>query len=74
MTIRVREAIWHGDYRNIRYANISATWQGWVSFLQSSPYTMARNGADENPYVAMAFANLLTTGRASHGWADFTIE
>lgn len=71
--LRVHERIHHGNYVNDRTEVIDATWDGWVALLQSSPYSMAQRDAGSNQYVAQAFAQLLTVGKASHGWATFTV-
>jgi len=68
----VRETIHHGNYRNVREMTVAPTWAGWVELLQSSPYSMGHD-AENNPYVAKAFAKLLTTGKTGHGWAEFEI-
>lgn len=72
---RIRETIRHGDYHNVREVEIESTWAGMVKLLMGSPY---HGGADadsmaNNPYVTAAFVDLMATGRASFGWADYEI-
>ena len=70
--IDVRETLHHGDFRNVREVTIFPTWAGFVELLASSPYPMGRD-AENNRYAARAFADLLTTGKASHGWSTFDV-
>lgn len=71
----VRETIHHGDYRNTREQEIEPTWEGFVKLLQASPYNAGKTAADHvtNKYVAKAFADLLTKGKAEHGWARYKV-
>ena len=71
--LKVHERIHHGNYINDRTEVIDATWDGWCAFLQSSPYPSAQRDPGQNPFLAMAFAKLLTTGKTGHGWANFTV-
>lgn len=74
--ITVRETIHHGDYRNIRTETIDQTWRGFTTMLNRSPYHAGKtneNWNDGNVYVARLFADLLTTGKGSLGWARYEV-
>lgn len=71
--MKVRETVHHGDYRNVREVDMSPTWVGFMRMLQESSYPTDPINATGNPWVALSFAKLITTGKSSRGWADYEI-
>lgn len=71
--MKIRETIRHGDYRSIREVDMSPTWVGFMRMLQESPYPTDPIDATGNPYVALSFAKLITTGKCNRGWVYYEI-
>lgn len=68
--ILVREEIRHGDYHNVRELWVSPDWEGFVALVASSPYPSDVRGS---LYASGVCNELLRSGAASFGWADYLI-
>ncbi len=72
-TVTITETIHHGDYYNVRTETIPRTFGGFADFLNRSPYRKPVRLRAGDPIVAGLIADLVDNGKASLGWADYTI-
>jgi len=68
--MRITETIHHGQYRNTRTADVEPTTEGLRGYLMHSVYPVTVI-TDER--VAILLAQLVETGKADFGWADFEV-